>query len=253
MGYRKSNVKKRNFRRRRPYRPRAKKGLVSTIKSVSKAVALKEAETKRVYFTVTNQDINNNLGLSYWSDVMSDIPQAGAGEASWENRRIGNTVQPCWLKGFIFIRNIHHGTFDHAKNYSIRVMVMKDKNNIMNDPQVSLASLPLYRKEGVTSPVAGTLYDNLRDVDWRAWEPLMDKQYKLFQYSTMTAGQVTPFLKIPVSINLTKCTFDFDRANSQLSKENIVLFVQTRPFTGAQVGTQSIQVSYELALSFKDI
>lgn len=253
MAYKTSYNKKRNFRPRRRYRRRAKSTLVSTIKAVSKAVTLKEAETKRMYITNSNVQLLGDLGSAYLHDVLSHIPQAAAGEASWENRRIGNSVQPCWLKGWLFIRNVHHGTFDYAKNYSVRIMFLKDRNNIINDPSIPASAFPLYRKEGTTQVVQGNMYDNIRDVDYRAWKVMSDKHYKLYQYSTFTAGALTDFIKIPVSLDLTKCTFDFDRGDAQLSKENIVMLIQSRSFNGNVVANQTVSVDYEFTLSFKDV
>lgn len=245
----------RNYRRfnrkRRSRKPST--ALIKTIRHESKLATMKEAETKRCFFTNLNHNFTTDDASTFYHDVISSIPQSGGAlQASWTNRRIGNSVQPCWLKGYIYIRNLHHGTFDYEKNYSIRVMFLKDKNNVVNDPSVPAGSMPLYRHEGETVTASGALYDNLRDIDYRSWKVMSDKQYKLFQYSTFSAGSNTPFLKIPVSINLTKCNFAFDRGESQLSKENIIMLVQSRSFNGNLVSNQSVSISYELVLSFKD-
>lgn len=238
--------------RRRPYRKRkTNKTLIKTIKSVSKAVALKEAETKRVYVRVSETFDSVEAGTHKF-DVLSLIPQADATSAGQEQVRIGNSVQPCWVKGYIFLSNIHHGNFDYNKNYSVRVMCLKDRLNVINDGTVPASAIPLYRVEGQTTPASGGILDHCAPIDWRAWQVMMDKQYKLFQYSEMTAGAKTPFIKIPVSIPLTGCDFNFDRGNAQLVQENIGLFLSVRSFNGAPVTSNTVKVYYDLCVSFKD-
>lgn len=245
-------------RRKKAGRRKARKNskLVSTIKSVSKAVALKEAETKRVYLRHSGQigDSNNQNTLqTHYTDLISSIPQQTAATSGFESVRIGNEVSPCWLKGFIFLSNIHHGNFDFVKNYSCRIMILKDRNNIISDPNVVPSAYPLYRVAGQAAAATGSLLDHCAPIDWRAWQPLMDKQYKLMQYSELTAGAKSPFIKIPVSINLTKCNFEFDRGNADLTKENIMLFMSFRSFDGAvHQGEAPIDFYYDLCLSFKD-
>jgi len=242
---------------KRPYRKRpnakGKKNtkLVNTIKAVSKSVALKEAETKRVYVRVS-ETFDAAESQTHKFDVLSLIPQQTPATSGHEDVRIGNSVQPCWVKGYIFLSNIHHGNFDFTKNYSVRVMCLKDRLNVINDPNVTPSAMPLYRVEGQTAPATGGILDHCAPIDWRAWKVMMDKQYKLFQYSEFTAGSNTPFIKIPVSIPLTGCDFNFDRGNDELIKENIALFLSVRSFNGAVMNSNTVKVYYDLCVSFKD-
>ncbi len=240
-----------------PYKPKRKvkkhpKDLINTIKSVSKAVALKEAETKRVYVRVS-ETFDTSEAQTHKFDVLSLIPQASGTDAGHEDVRIGNSVQPCWIKGYIFLSNIHHGSFDFNKNYSVRTMILKDRLNVINDPNIPASAMPIYRVEGQTSPATGGILDHCADIDWRAWKPMMDRQDTLYQFSEFTGGARKPFVKIPVSIPLTKCDFDFDRGNSELIKENIALLISVRNFGGGVENSNAVKVYYDLCVSFKDM
>ena len=180
---------KSNYRRRR-YNRRGNKSLVRTIVRVSKATALKEAETKRIYTNVAST-FNQEESQGHMMTLISAIPQAGTagnevGEASFENRRIGNSVQPCWLKGFLFLQNLHHGNFDYNKNYSVRVMILKDKMNIVQTSNQPIA-YPLYRVEGQAAACTGGMIDHCRPIAWDNWQVLKDSQYKLGQFTNTNA------------------------------------------------------------------
>lgn len=248
MAYRKANRKvKRKVRRVR----RTSSALTRTIARVSKRVALQQQETKRKYITVTGQFDATDAGTHYY-DMLTQILQAQNSNAGFEDRRIGNQVTPCWLKGFIMLTNIHHGTFDFTKNYSIRVMILRDRLNIINDGTIPASAFPIYRQQGQTAPVTGALVDHCQPIDYRAWQVMMDKQYNLYQQSSFTAGH-KPFLRIPISVNLTKCKFDFDRGTDQLVDNNIALFISARSFDGTiHSSVIPVKYYYDLTLSFKD-
>jgi len=243
--------KPRNNRRRRNYR-RSKTSFAKKVVQISKATALKEAETKRVYYTLNKIPFNSLESDNCHFTLLSQISQAGPGEASWENRRIGNSVQPCWLKGFLYLNNTHHGNYDATKNYAVRVLVLKDKENVISTT-TNPTAFKFFRTEGQATPCTGTLLDTIRPIDWRGFKPMFDKTYKIYQSTSYSGNGSPPNVKVPISIDLTKCNFDFNRADNELVKENIAMYVMVRSFDGNSHSTLAFTLTSELTLSFKDL